>query len=324
MPSTPRPSVQFETIPLARIDHRNDSFRITTREDDDDLTSSIQTSGLLSPPFVIKTDAGYTIVSGFRRIAACRRLGRPEVLACILATDTSRLDCLRIAIAENALQRPLNLIETSRALQKLSEMTADLRQLLEIAACCGLPTNDAVIRKIKDLCLLPRPVQQGIVNDVIPLAIASELTNLPEDEAVVMARLFEQLKLGLNKQREIMTLVTEIARREDISVRQVLAHEKLMQLVNDDELDRVQKTRQIRTFLRQWRFPRIVENEQHFQHHIRNLKLGQDLKLIPPKDLEGRQYTLTVSFRKKADLKPLLAKIDQMIQHPSFAEIVED
>ncbi len=324
MTSTSSRSVQFLTIPLARIDHLNDRFRITTREDIEDLASSIQTSGLISPPSVIETDTGYGIVSGFRRIAACRTLGLPEIFARVLATDTSYLDCLRIAITENALQRPLNLIETSRALQKLSKLSADLRQLAEIASSCGLPTNYAVIRKIRDLCLLPMPVQLGIVNDVIPLAMAGELTNLPHDVAVVIVRLFEQLKLSLNKQREIMMLVTEIARREGISIRQVLGHHKLLQLANSEELDRVQKTRQIRAFLRQWRFPRIVAAKQHFQHHVKNLKLGQDLGLIPPKDLEGNHYTLVFSFRNKADLKILQAKVDQIMQHPSFDEIIDD
>lgn len=121
-----------------------------------------------------------------------------------------------------------------------------------------------------------------------------------------------------------MMLVTEIARREGISIRQVLGHHKLLRLANSEELDRVQKTRQIRAFLRQWRFPRIVAAEQHFQHHVKNLKLGQDLKLIPPKDLEGNHYTLVLSFRNKADLKILQAKVDQIMQHPSFDEIIDD
>ena len=89
---------QYQTIPSARISLQNDDFHITTREYLDDLTASIQHAGLISPPILIKQNSGYTIVSGFRRIAACQKLGWNEIIACILEPDMSHLDCLKLAI----------------------------------------------------------------------------------------------------------------------------------------------------------------------------------------------------------------------------------
>jgi ParB/RepB/Spo0J family partition protein len=324
MPFKPNYSHQFQTVPLTRIDLQNERYRITTREDVDDLIPSIQTSGLISPPSIIESNDGYIIVSGFRRIAACQTLKISEIAVRTLATDTDEADCLRIAIADNALQRSLNLIETSRALKKISEISTDLQQVAEIAASCGLPSNTGIIRKIKDLCLLPESVQRGVVDEIIPLAIAGELIHLPDDVAIDVTRLFVALKLSLNKQREILTLATEIARRENISLRRLLSSEKLMQLANDDELDRSQKTRQIRAFLRQRRFPRIVEAERHFNQLIKNLKLGRDFKLVPPKDFEGNQYSLVITFRNRPDLISHRTTIDRLLEHPGFTEIIED
>ena len=147
---------------------------------------------------------------------------------------------------------------------------------------------------------------------------------LEPDTAVEFARIFEQLKLSLNKQREIVTLIGEIARREDISIRQVLAFETFQHILTDENLDRGQKGRKIRSFLRQRRFPRIVKTEQNYNAHLKKLKLGQDIKLIPPKEFEGTTYTLNLNFTSLAHLKTIQSMLDKIIQHPSFGKIVEN
>jgi ParB family chromosome partitioning protein len=315
---------QYQTIPLSQIDLKNDDFRITTREDLDELSASIQHAGLISPPVLIKQTSEFTIVSGFRRIAACRKLAWREIIARILEPELSHPACLRLAIAANALERPLNLIETSRAFQKLSIFSNSLKELAATASSCGLPENPSIIDKIKNLCLLPQPIQNSILNDTISLTMANNLARHAPDTALDFARLFEQLKLSLNKQKEIMTLIGEIARREDTSIRRVLNCETFQQILTDEDLDRGQKGRKIRSFLRQRRFPRIVKVEQNYHAHLKKLKINPDIKLIPPKEFEGTTYTLNLSFTNLAHLKMLQSMLDKMIQHPSFAKIVED
>ena len=324
MPHPPILPAQYQTVPLTQIDLRNDDFRITTCEDVEDLLCSIQYTGLISPPLLIKQTAGYAIVGGFRRVAACRKLGWSEIIARTLGPEFNHLACLRLAIADNALQRPLNLIETSRALQKLSVFSDSLKELAETASSCGLPTNQSIINKIKNLCLLPLPIQNSILKDTISLTMANELAMHEPDIAVDFTRLFEQLKLSLNKQKEIITLIGEIAKREDISIRQVLAFDTFQQILTDEELDRGQKVRKFRSFLRQRRFPRIVKVEQNYYTHLKKLKLNQDIRLIPPKEFEGTTYTLNLSFTSLAHLKMLKSMLDKIIQNPSFKKIVEE
>ena len=120
-----------------------------------------------------------------------------------------------------------------------------------------------------------------------------------------------------------MTLVDEIARREDSSIWQVLKDPRLQKIIDDQELDRSQKGHQIRAFLRKQRFPQLSAAEKNYKTHCRQLKLGNDIKLIPPKDFEGTTYTLNLNFRNLADLLELRNKLDQLIVHPSFEKIIE-
>jgi hypothetical protein len=154
--------------------------------------------------------------------------------------------------------------------------------------------------------------------------MANELAMHEPDAAVGFVRLFEQLKLSLNKQKEIVTLSSEIARREDISICQVLACDTFQQILADQDLDRRQKGQKVRSFLRQWRFPRIVKVEQTYYAHLKKLKLDPAIKLIPPKEFEGTTYTLNLNFTSLAHLKIIQSKLDKITEHPSFKEIVEN
>ena len=311
----------LKSIRLARIDSQDDTFRITTHTDTDELQVSIAHEGLLNSPVVIKKSAAFTIVSGFRRIDACRKIGYDEITVRVLEPRLSSLDCLRIAIAENALQRPLNLIETSRSLYKLSSLLNNSKSLAESAASLGLPANPSIISKIKDLCFLPWPVQSAILEDTISLSMAVELGFLAPDDAIAFVRLFNQLKIGLNKQKEIVTLIKEIAERDNISIHRLMEDDKLQAVLNSEDLDRTQKGRILRSTLRQKRFPRIVAAEDNFALCRRKLNLGNEIKLNPPKEFEGTAYSLTLTFSDLAHLKALQSRLHEIMKNPWFEKI---
>jgi hypothetical protein len=229
---------------------------------------------------------------------------------------------MRLAIAENALQRSLNLIETSRCLQKLSLYITNNRQLAESASSLELPRNPAIIDKIKSLGLLPQPIQRSILADTISLAMAKELESLEADCAIAFTRLFDQLKIGLNKQKEIVTLVKEIARREGLSMQEVMKDNHFIKIMAHPDLDRGQKSRKLRSYLRQRRYPRLAAAEKKFEIHRKNLNLGNDIKLIPPKEFEATTYGLNLTFTNLEHLKSLQARLAKIIQQPDFKNII--
>ncbi len=323
MPTKNPPSAQLKSVPLSRIDIQDDTFRITTRTDVDDLLASIPHEGLLNPPVVIEKVSDFTIVSGFRRTAACKKMGLEEITVRVLEPGLNSLQYLRYAIADNTFQRPLNLVETSRALHKLSAQLNTGKRLIESASSLGLPSNPSVIKKIKDLCLLPESIQGAILANLISLSIAMDLKKLAPDCAVAFGRLFSEFKLSLNKQREIMILVKEIARRDSISEQKVLEDPQLQDIMIDPDLDRGQKTRELRAYLRQRRFPQIVKAEAVFEYRRKQLNLGNDIKLIPPKDFEGATYTVNMSFSSIAQLKELHTKLHRILQHPGLKKIID-
>ena len=67
-----------------------------------------------------------------------------------------------MAVAVNALARPLNLIEQSRALRLLSKHCPDKRLFTQSAATAGLPDNPVMIEKLLSLDGIAPVIRQGI------------------------------------------------------------------------------------------------------------------------------------------------------------------
>ncbi len=309
--------------PLSLIDQSDDTFRITTQTSFDDLIASIRRVGLLSPPILAEKKTRYTIVSGFRRIAACNYLQWDTIQTRLVRAQATTYDCCLIATSANASERPLNLVEQSRALCLLSKHCADKAQLPKSAPSLGLPGNPVLINKLIALETLAPVIINAILSGTLTLAMALELGRLDLVTGELLATLFSDLKLSLNKQREILTLVTEIAKRDAVPMLTILSEDALCATHLSQELDRTQKTQTIRDYLRCRRFPTLAASEALFLNHIKKLGLGSHIKMQPPRNFEGRSYSLTMSLEEMRDLDHLIGTLDKLRRNPSMQTLLD-
>jgi hypothetical protein len=314
---------KVSTVPLSAINTNDSYYRITTNTSFEDLGASIEVVGLLHKPFLSRQPSGYRIVTGFRRINACQSLGWSEIESKVLEPGKPDIECVKLAVTDNSFQRSLNLIEISRSVGLIRSVIENDGILMKMATQLGLPNNLSFLKKAETLFHLPWPIQEGVLSGSIPLAMALSLAKLKDDDAVEFAEIFNALKLSLNKQREILTLIQEIAARENISIRELLTEKEIKDLIVVDSNDRAEKTRMLRKYLKRRRFPEITRAETAFAKGVKKLKLGSSIQLIPPKNFEGSIYTLQLYFKNLADLKDRKTTLDKLIQTQDLATILK-
>ena len=317
------PAIALQKVKLNKVDLADNTFRITTCTDLDKLVLSIEKLGLLHPPVLKTNPAGYTIICGFRRVAACMRLGWDNVWARILKESFNRFELAQLTIADNASQRSLNLLETSRAVKLLTDACTDQKQLKKTLQDLDLPYIPSAAAKVIKLCQLPLKIQEGILADTFNMSMALELGQLDPEAGEALVDLFGLLKVGLNKQRELLLLLKEIAKREDISITQLIAEKAFQKILQNEKLDRAVKRQKIRRYLRQRRYPSISRAEKKYEKLVKQLKLGSHISLIPPKEFEGMTYMMTLRFDNHKELHQLKTKLEKIIHHPSLGEILE-
>jgi ParB family chromosome partitioning protein len=312
-----------QSLPLKSLQLEDSVYRITTSDAIDKLKDSIAALGVLDPPILRQRAGGYQIVAGFRRIDACRLLGRSDIRARVLRPDTDDSICVRLAIADNSLQRPLNLIETAHALNLLAGVAADEMELSREAAVLALPDNPSLMRKIMSLTTLPVGLQTRLAAGELAMAMALELKRLDSATAESLGRLFADLKLGLNRQRELLTLLTEIARREEMTVSELLSETALRNLLSAPEIERSQKAGQLRSLLRRRRYPVMSAATAAFQELVRNLNLGPGVQLVPPGNFEGTTYTLAITFDRLDQLRDRSLQIENLFRSQTLKAFFE-
>lgn len=317
------PALALQRVMLDDIDPADTTFRITTQTELDNLVLSIQKLGLMHAPVLKCQPPGYVIVCGFRRIAACLKIGWTQVPAKVLGKNFGFFEMVWLAVADNALQRPLNLIETSRALKLFMDADVEKEVLAEAAAALGVPLSPSIVPKITKICDLPLPIQEGILANVIDLSMALELDRFNPEDGQALLRLFDHLKVGLNRQRELLLMLEEISLREEIPIQQLMAEKPLNHILENTEIDRSVKRQKVRTYLRRRRFPMISKAETQYKAFVKQLNLGRNINLIPPKDFEGMTYSMTIRFDNQKELKNLKEKLEEIIHHPGLGKILD-
>lgn len=309
-------------VEIDQIDLLDKTFQITTEPCNDTLIRSIEQIGVFHPPIVIEKNHTYYIVSGFRRVAACKALNQSHLWTWILHPDTSMAECAQIAIGDNSFQRSLNLIELSNAYHLLMNIFGELTIVAQQASLLNLSDNLTMISKLLKLKNLPIIIQKSLITGVIPLSIALDLLRFPEKEQLAFASIVNILQLSLNKQRELIGLCEEIAIRENISVMDVLLNQTVQSILNNDQADRNKKAKDLRSYLKKRRFPNLIQAELEFQEMIQSLQLDDRIHVTHPADFEGSEYNLQMSFQNITDLQTLREELDRIIKHPLLNKIL--
>ena len=310
-------------LDLTVIALEDDTYRITTSAAVEDLIKSIRHVGLINPPVLLQKQDRYIIVAGFRRIAAMQKLDYRHIQVKVMPAESLPLECIRIAITDNISQRKLDLLEISRALALLDGCMEDRERLYTEAQNLGLPGNHHLIEKIIGICRLPYLVQAGIYQNRISLNMAVELQGFDSFTGNLLTRVFMELKLNQNKQREICSHLKEIAHREKRSTQEILLSEGIPEVLADKDLDNLQKTRVVRLNLRRRRFPNLSLSEESFQRNLRKLNLGSRISLLPPEYFEGTSLKLSMSFKNETELKEQIDILNKALFNPHLSKIFQ-
>ena len=129
------------SIPLRKINIRDKRFRISYPSADEMLLSSIRKVGIIQP-VVLLEGPPFSIVTGFRRVEAAKKLGLKEVPA--VTVKLSEKEGLLFAIHDN-LHRGLNIIEKAHALEKMVSMGFSESEIYEVMALFSLGPHEKVL-----------------------------------------------------------------------------------------------------------------------------------------------------------------------------------
>lgn len=197
----------IETIDISLL--KENPYQPRKRFDEDkieELAQSIKEHGVLQPIIVKRSEIGYYIIAGERRVRACKRLGLTTIPAVVRDIDDKVM--AEIALLENLQREDLTIIEEATAYQTLIERY-DLTQQ-ELADRLG--KSRAHIANALRMLKLPRVVQEMLEANEIEFGHAKILAGFDDEaEIIYLAEKVRNEKLSV---RALEELIRDGAKRQ--------------------------------------------------------------------------------------------------------------
>lgn len=169
-----------------------------------ELKKSILTNGLIQPITVRRTpEHKYQLISGERRLQACKEIGFKEIPAYIIDVASDEL-MLALALIENIQREKLNAIEVGTAYKRLMDECHLTQEQIAERVGKDRTTVANTIRLLK----LPQKIQDALTKDKITSGHARALINL--DSEALQLQLLENILSKNLSVRKVERLVREL------------------------------------------------------------------------------------------------------------------
>ena len=288
------------------------------------LLESLERAGQITPLVLKAEEDRYRLVCGFRRRQALRDLGCREFQALVMPTLTTPVQALLLALEDNLGVRTPN----------------DAEKVLMLTALCQhLPREEVLKHYLRRLDLPPRA---EYLDRFLLLASLGDrgldlltdgrldpdsgekilgLASAPDRNAAL--NLLEVLQPSRNKRRELLGWLEEVARLEDRSVADLIKDQELGDILDSTRLNKPQKEQNVRRWLRQRRYPVLTSMEQKQNALLRALPLSSQFTLTPPRNFEGLDFSLHMTFHDLDELRGQADTLEHLLKDPSLAELME-
>ncbi|MFZ0450846.1 MAG: ParB N-terminal domain-containing protein [Desulfatiglandaceae bacterium] len=284
------------------------------------LINSLQNIGLVNNPIVTEGEGGAIhIVTGFRRIAAFRAMGK-ESIGCRMCIQDAIAppDALLINFFDNLTTRQFNPVEKAMALTRLARYFPREEILARYMSLLDLPLHASVLDTYLSFERdLDESMKQALARGTISESTATALLELVPEERKVVASLFLKLTFNINQQKQLIELLYDNSRISGTSIAEMLEAKPFRDILATPSMNRPQMARTLLALFRSRRFPRLNRAEEVFKKRVAKLQLPPEARIQAPPYFESEIYRMEISFRNGKDLKGVidhLAKIERLRQ----------
>ena len=203
----------FMEIPIAQVRPNREQPRMRFSEEKiEELANSIKEQGILQPIIVKKTEGGYELVCGERRLKAAERCGLDKIPA--IVKDLAEEKLLEWALVENIQREDLNPIEEAQAYVRLIEQ----RDLSHDDVAKKVGKDRSTVANTIRLLRLPQEILEGLIESRLQAGHARALLALPtpEHQRQLARRIMEE-RLSVRQVEELVGRAASRKRRAKVS-----------------------------------------------------------------------------------------------------------
>jgi len=316
----------IQKILLDQIDLSDETFSVNFMPDLQGLRSSIKAIGLIQPVLLRKKEDQYQIVCGFRRVSVLKELGIREVESRILGeSERDELELFSISLHENLTSRGFNSVEKAITFYKLVhhfqiEPSAVIQRYLPLFS---LEPNEKILGTYLSLAEMEDEVKRYVLKEEVSRSNIRLLASMSSQDRMALHPLLSRLKLGENRLREMLTLLNEISRREQVSIKEIIDHPEIQAFLSQKELTPIQRTERVKRVLMDLRYPKMRRMEEEFEKKRKGLNLPSGVSLHHPPYFEGNGLRIEFQFQTSEEFRSIVTSLSLLSDREELKEILQ-
>ena len=297
-------STKIIEVSINELDFTPGPFCMSFIQDLSKLELSIHKNGLMQPPCVVKNKAGgLDIVTGFRRLKALQNMGK-DFVSCLDLTEGNHteLELLLFNFYENFSIRTFNAIEKGMLLNRLHRYLTKDEILAQYMPLLDLQAYEDILEMYTHLDNYESEFKGAIAEGVISLKSVDLVKRMQVDEISAILRAIMKFKFNKNQQIRFIEYVQDMAIMEEKPVTHILADPCFKEIMENKDDNKPQKSKQVLTYLKSKRFPRLTEEEKRFRAALGQLRLPSGSRIKRDYSFEEKYFCLEILFEDGLDL----------------------
>lgn len=308
-------------MPIKKIFLKDERFRISYYFSLHKLKLSLKSVGLMNPPLVTIRDGHIVLVSGWRRILACRELSFPSIPV-YFVEDGDELQTFLIAFYENLSTREFSLLDKAEILTRLKRFGEDEETLIShYLPLLDIPSNVSHFEAYLAFAQFEPGVKKAIHEKNMNYTSVQLLTEYTPQERDVLLPII--MPLGQNKTKELLEDILEVSKRDSIPVREILSRKELADIWKSENLSLLQKADRTRVFLRRRRYPRLFSCKDSFDSLLREMKWPEEIMVEPCAFFEEEDLTVSFTFKDKEGFRNSVHKLNELLAKKEFSKLFQ-
>ena len=311
------------SVPLSEIDlhDRLTDFSLNPNGCPEKLLDSVKEVGIRHPISICSTNKPYKIISGHKRVQATIKAGLTSIPAFFVPTMD---DALVINLQENFALRHYSDIEKGCILNKLisegfeEDTIIDLYMpLLELERSKKIFQDLILVKKIGS------ELQKLLHRSNVPVKVFQVFFAWDNENQEAAEKFFAATRPGVNKWRDLLELIEEISRRDEISPKDIFFASATIETLKDKSLTPPQKYDRVHQALQQKRYPVLSDLKKQVLRALDEMKLDDKTRLKYDDAFESDEMKLELKFRDERELSQQVEKIFHALQSGAVNKVIK-
>jgi ParB family chromosome partitioning protein len=311
--------MKIKKFPLNHMFLPDERFRISYYFPLEKMILSLKSVGLINPPLVCFRDNHFILVSGWKRVLACREISLSPIPVQVLEEEND-LKTFLLAFYENLALREYNLMEKAEILNKLKKLgETEERIIQQFLPLLDIPSTLSHLDVFLSFSEFEPELKKLIVEKTMSFSSTQLLSEFkPKERRLLFPLLFP---LGQNKQKGLLEDLLDVSRKSDIPVEKLLTSKEVQDVLKSERLSPLQKSDKIRLLLKRKRYPSLSSMRDSFDSLLKKIGWPEEISVKPSPFFEGEDISVSFSFRNKAEFRRSLRELQKLGSRKEFSTL---